>query len=89
MVKILVMPSLWDSQGAAGYAPLLAYKSVEFYGWFGLILAVQQQPVIVTIDATAFSFINYNGVRAFIYLNFVDWVLLERFGSLLVLAHKL
>eukprot|EP00271_Cylindrocystis_brebissonii_P016632 TRINITY_DN4061_c0_g2_i2.p1 TRINITY_DN4061_c0_g2~~TRINITY_DN4061_c0_g2_i2.p1 ORF type:complete len:544 (-),score=8.32 TRINITY_DN4061_c0_g2_i2:532-2163(-) len=44
------------------YGALQSYETIEFHGWFGLILAVQQQPVVVSIAASALSFIEYNGV---------------------------
>lgn len=37
------------------------YEEVNFYGWFGLVLAVQQQPVIVNIEASSEAFISYSG----------------------------
>eukprot|EP00270_Netrium_digitus_P009358 TRINITY_DN2847_c0_g1_i1.p1 TRINITY_DN2847_c0_g1~~TRINITY_DN2847_c0_g1_i1.p1 ORF type:complete len:510 (+),score=48.67 TRINITY_DN2847_c0_g1_i1:163-1530(+) len=35
------------------------YEAVDFYGWFGLALAVQRQPVIVNIQSNANSFVHY------------------------------
>ncbi|CAI5515593.1 unnamed protein product [Closterium sp. Naga37s-1] len=37
------------------------FESTSFYGWFGLLLAVQRQPVVVHIEASAASFKNYDG----------------------------
>ena len=42
--------------------PVVSFDSASFYGWFGILLAVQRQPVIVHIEATASSFVNYDGV---------------------------
>ncbi|CAI5988506.1 unnamed protein product [Closterium sp. NIES-64] len=39
------------------------FESTSFYGWFGLLLAVQRQPVVVHIEASADSFKSYDGVR--------------------------
>ncbi|CAI5982899.1 unnamed protein product [Closterium sp. NIES-65] len=39
----------------------LGFESTSFYGWFGLLLAVQRQPVVVHIEASADSFKDYNG----------------------------
>ncbi|GJP55420.1 hypothetical protein CLOM_g14372 [Closterium sp. NIES-68] len=59
-----------DSQGLALKGRLLAstryygVRGIErtaFYGWFGLMLAVQRQPVIVHIEASAPSFQDYDG----------------------------
>ncbi|CAI5469973.1 unnamed protein product [Closterium sp. Yama58-4] len=38
------------------------FESTSFYGWFGLLLAVQRQPVVVHIEASAPSFKDYDGV---------------------------
>ncbi|GJP55419.1 hypothetical protein CLOM_g14371 [Closterium sp. NIES-68] len=51
---------------AAGKASTRYYgvRGIErtaFYGWFGLMLAVQRQPVIVHIEASAPSFQDYDG----------------------------
>ncbi|CAI7887751.1 unnamed protein product [Closterium sp. NIES-53] len=51
---------------AAG-KPVIKYYGIRgiertgFYGWFGLMLAVQRQPVIVHIEASAPSFQDYDG----------------------------
>ncbi|CAI5459987.1 unnamed protein product [Closterium sp. Yama58-4] len=39
------------------------FERTAFKGYFGLLLAVQRQPVVVHIEASADSFIQYNGVR--------------------------
>ena len=36
-----------------------AFEEVSFSGWLGLLLAVQQQPVVVNIEASAPSFLNF------------------------------
>ncbi|GJP33724.1 hypothetical protein CLOM_g18244 [Closterium sp. NIES-68] len=41
------------------------FERTSFYSWFGLILAVQRQPVVVHIEATADSFINYDGLSKY------------------------
>ncbi|CAI5988558.1 unnamed protein product [Closterium sp. NIES-64] len=46
-----------------GGFPISRFESTSFYGWFGLLLAVQRQPVVVHIEASADSFKNYDGVR--------------------------
>ena len=38
------------------------YESVSLYGWFGLLLAVQQQPVIVSIQGSSQVFLGYQSV---------------------------
>ncbi|GJP52390.1 hypothetical protein CLOM_g11511 [Closterium sp. NIES-68] len=42
--------------------PIAGFERAPSMGWFGLLLAVQQQPVVVAIQATAPSFISYNGL---------------------------
>ncbi|CAI5459716.1 unnamed protein product [Closterium sp. Yama58-4] len=37
------------------------FERTAFHGWFGLLLAVQRQPVVVHVQATAPSFLNYDG----------------------------
>eukprot|EP00897_Mesotaenium_endlicherianum_P005427 jgi/Mesen1/4912/ME000245S03966 len=37
------------------------WEQVDFYGWFGLLLAVQRQPVVVNIEADQESFLRYTG----------------------------
>ncbi|CAI7884263.1 unnamed protein product [Closterium sp. NIES-54] len=46
----------------AGGFPIKGFESTSFYGWFGLLLAVQRQPVVVHIEASADSFKNYDGL---------------------------
>ncbi|CAI5479404.1 unnamed protein product [Closterium sp. Yama58-4] len=45
------------------YYGIRGIERTGFYGWFGLMLAVQRQPVIVHIEASAPSFQDYDGVR--------------------------
>ncbi|CAI5947134.1 unnamed protein product, partial [Closterium sp. NIES-65] len=51
----------------AAAKPVIKYYGIRgiertgFYGWFGLMLAVQRQPVIVHIEASAPSFQDYDG----------------------------
>ena len=43
--------------------PIVSFeKATYFDSWFGLILALQRQPVVVHIQATADSFVSYPGV---------------------------
>eukprot|EP00897_Mesotaenium_endlicherianum_P010608 jgi/Mesen1/9576/ME000065S09004 len=37
------------------------WEQVDFYGWFGLLLAVQRQPVVVHVEGSQDSFVNYKG----------------------------
>ncbi|CAI5947041.1 unnamed protein product [Closterium sp. NIES-65] len=50
-------------QASTKYYGIRGIERTGFYGWFGLMLAVQQQPVIVHIEASAPSFQDYDGVR--------------------------
>ncbi|GJP71081.1 hypothetical protein CLOP_g1942 [Closterium sp. NIES-67] len=43
------------------YYGIRGIERTAFYGWFGLMLAVQRQPVIVHIEASAPSFQDYDG----------------------------
>ncbi|CAI6005554.1 unnamed protein product, partial [Closterium sp. NIES-65] len=49
-------------QALSGDFYIKGFESTSFYGWFGLLLAVQRQPVVVQIEATAPSFQDYDGV---------------------------
>lgn len=51
---------------------LSQYEVVNFKGWFGLMLAVQQGPIVVNIEASEDSFINYERVIFFLKFN-VFW----------------
>ncbi|CAI5952946.1 unnamed protein product, partial [Closterium sp. NIES-64] len=41
------------------------FERTSFYGWFGLLLAVQRQPVVVHIEASAESFKQYDGLSKY------------------------
>ena len=49
--------------GTTLYKPA-AFEQVNFYGWFGLLLAVMQQPVLVHVEATSDAFVNYDSVSS-------------------------
>eukprot|EP00271_Cylindrocystis_brebissonii_P007979 TRINITY_DN2197_c0_g2_i2.p1 TRINITY_DN2197_c0_g2~~TRINITY_DN2197_c0_g2_i2.p1 ORF type:complete len:1042 (-),score=112.83 TRINITY_DN2197_c0_g2_i2:379-3504(-) len=62
-----------------GGLTILSYETVSFFGWYGLLLAVQQQPVVVSIEASQPSFVQYlTGVFAdpACFLNGVDHTVL-------------
>ena len=43
--------------------PIVSFeKATYFDSWFGLLLAVQRQPVVVHIQATTDSFVSFPGV---------------------------
>ncbi|CAI7779338.1 unnamed protein product [Closterium sp. NIES-53] len=46
----------------SGGFPIRGFESTSFYGWFGLLLAVQRQPVVVHIEASADTFKSYDGL---------------------------
>ncbi|CAI5498443.1 unnamed protein product, partial [Closterium sp. Naga37s-1] len=48
-----------------GGFPIRGFESTSFYGWFGLLLAVQRQPVVVHIEASAASFKDYDGLSKY------------------------
>lgn len=39
---------------------ILSYERIQMSGWLGLLLALQQQPAVVAIEASSEKFINYN-----------------------------
>ncbi|CAI5966524.1 unnamed protein product [Closterium sp. NIES-64] len=41
------------------------FERTAFHGWFGLLLAVQRQPVVVHVQATAPSFLNHDGLSKY------------------------
>ncbi|CAI5499532.1 unnamed protein product [Closterium sp. Naga37s-1] len=41
------------------------FERTAFHGWFGLLLAVQRQPVVVHVQATAPSFLKYDGLSKY------------------------
>ncbi|GJP84248.1 hypothetical protein CLOP_g14328 [Closterium sp. NIES-67] len=43
------------------YYGIQGFEETPFGGWLGLLLAVQRQPVVVRIEASAPSFLNYDG----------------------------
>eukprot|EP00897_Mesotaenium_endlicherianum_P010995 jgi/Mesen1/9924/ME000070S09213 len=45
-----------EKQGRAGVA---MWEEVNFIGWFGLLLAVQNQPLVVSVAASSPSFVSY------------------------------
>ncbi|CAI5465050.1 unnamed protein product [Closterium sp. Yama58-4] len=47
-----------------GYS-ITGFERAAFYSWFGLVLAVQRQPVVVHIEASADSFLNYDGLSKY------------------------
>ena len=47
-----------------GLVKLSQYEVINFKGWFGLLLAVQQSPVVVNIEASEDSFVNYVAVSS-------------------------
>ncbi|CAI5518920.1 unnamed protein product, partial [Closterium sp. Naga37s-1] len=49
------------SQASTKYYGIRGIERTGFYGWFGLMLAVQRQPDIVHIEASAPSFQDYDG----------------------------
>ncbi|GJP80179.1 hypothetical protein CLOP_g10400, partial [Closterium sp. NIES-67] len=44
---------------------VIGFERAAFKGYFGLMLAVRRQPVVVHIEATTNSFINYNGLTRY------------------------
>ncbi|CAI5978160.1 unnamed protein product, partial [Closterium sp. NIES-64] len=49
------------SLASTRYYGIRGIERTGFYGWFGLMLAVQRQPVIVHIEASTPSFQDYDG----------------------------
>ncbi|CAI5484321.1 unnamed protein product [Closterium sp. Yama58-4] len=43
------------------YYGIQGFEETSFDGWLGLLLAVQRQPVVVRIEASARSFLEYDG----------------------------
>eukprot|EP00271_Cylindrocystis_brebissonii_P008465 TRINITY_DN227_c0_g1_i3.p1 TRINITY_DN227_c0_g1~~TRINITY_DN227_c0_g1_i3.p1 ORF type:complete len:1179 (+),score=80.12 TRINITY_DN227_c0_g1_i3:654-4190(+) len=60
----------------AGAVQIQSFEQVSFYGWFGLLLAVQQQPVVVYVEGSSPSFQAFPGGYIYAdegcYLNGVD-----------------
>ncbi|GJP37037.1 hypothetical protein CLOM_g21494, partial [Closterium sp. NIES-68] len=49
-----------DNDPASSF-PVYAFESTRFKGYVGLMLAVQRQPVVVHIEASAATFVEYDG----------------------------
>ncbi|CAI6005620.1 unnamed protein product [Closterium sp. NIES-65] len=64
-----------QQQVRPGYS-ITGFEQAAFYSWFGLVLAVQRQPVVVHIEASADSFLNYDGDPACFTYNLNHVVLL-------------
>ncbi|GJP53290.1 hypothetical protein CLOM_g12457 [Closterium sp. NIES-68] len=47
------------------YYGIQGFEETSFGGWLGLLLAVQRQPVVVRIEASAPSFIEYDGTSKY------------------------
>ncbi|GJP55396.1 hypothetical protein CLOM_g14360 [Closterium sp. NIES-68] len=47
------------------YYGIVGFEETSFGGWLGLLLAVQRQPVVVRIEASAPSFLNYDGTYTY------------------------
>ncbi|CAI5488301.1 unnamed protein product [Closterium sp. Naga37s-1] len=61
LAKLFGVACSKGSDSLPGGFPIKGFESTSFYGWFGLLLAVQRQPVVVHIEASASSFKNYDG----------------------------
>ncbi|GJP72571.1 hypothetical protein CLOP_g3288 [Closterium sp. NIES-67] len=53
------------TKALTGDLHISGFESTAFYGWLGLLLAVQRQPVVVHIEATAASFKDYDGLSKY------------------------
>eukprot|EP00271_Cylindrocystis_brebissonii_P021503 TRINITY_DN7701_c0_g4_i3.p1 TRINITY_DN7701_c0_g4~~TRINITY_DN7701_c0_g4_i3.p1 ORF type:complete len:535 (+),score=9.50 TRINITY_DN7701_c0_g4_i3:492-2096(+) len=47
------------NKAVKGAYQLKGYERVNFFGWYGLLIAVQQQPVIINLEGSRTSFLNY------------------------------
>ena len=56
------MPYMYQLQAEKGLYGITMYEKVSLYGWFGMLLAVQQQPIIVAVQATSPTFLSYTSV---------------------------
>ncbi|CAI5488850.1 unnamed protein product [Closterium sp. Naga37s-1] len=54
-----------SSKPSGGPFRVNGFERTAFHGWFGLLLAVQRQPVVVHVQATAPSFLNYDGLSKY------------------------
>ena len=57
-----IPPRRFPPSQSSSVVPLLSFDHASLFGWFGILLAVQRQPVIAHIEARASSFLNYDGV---------------------------
>ncbi|CAI5459732.1 unnamed protein product [Closterium sp. Yama58-4] len=57
--------TLGTSKPSGGPFRVGGFERTAFHGWFGLLLAVQRQPVVVHVQATAPSFLNYDGLSKY------------------------
>ncbi|CAI5499508.1 unnamed protein product [Closterium sp. Naga37s-1] len=56
---------LRQSKPSGGPFRVSGFERTAFHGWFGLLLAVQRQPVVVHVQATAPSFLDYDGLSKY------------------------
>ncbi|CAI7812929.1 unnamed protein product, partial [Closterium sp. NIES-53] len=54
-----------SSKPSGGPFRVDGFERTAFHGWFGLLLAVQRQPVVVHVQATAPSFLNHDGLSKY------------------------
>ncbi|CAI5976343.1 unnamed protein product [Closterium sp. NIES-64] len=54
-----------SSKPSGGPFRVNGFERTAFHGWFGLLLAVQRQPVVVHVQATAPSFLKYDGLSKY------------------------
>ncbi|CAI5977929.1 unnamed protein product [Closterium sp. NIES-65] len=53
------------SKPSGGAFRVNGFERTAFHGWFGLLLAVQRQPVVVHVQATVPSFLDYDGLSKY------------------------
>ncbi|CAI5488858.1 unnamed protein product [Closterium sp. Naga37s-1] len=53
------------SKPSRGAFRVNGFERTSFHGWFGLLLAVQRQPVVVHVQATVPSFLDYDGLSKY------------------------
>ncbi|CAI5499511.1 unnamed protein product [Closterium sp. Naga37s-1] len=58
-------PAPGSSKPSGGAFRVNGFERTAFHGWFGLLLAVQRQPVVVHVQATAPSFLDYDGLSKY------------------------
>ncbi|CAI5978174.1 unnamed protein product [Closterium sp. NIES-64] len=61
----LALLSNCDDMPPRDVLAFLGFEESLFGGWLGLLLAVQRQPVIVRIEVSAPSFLDYDGTRKY------------------------